>query len=90
VAIDRGGLLNSHIPPGRLDELAPLSGEAVELLRHRLEAGGLTGRGYHRIRRVARTIADLEGEPGTVGAEHVAMALGLRVRLGIGRRDTAA
>lgn len=90
LALDRGGLLNSQIPPGRLDELAPLSGEAVELLRHRLEAGGLTGRGYHRIRRVARTIADLQGESGVVGVDHVSLALGLRVRLGIGRRDAAA
>jgi hypothetical protein len=29
-------------------------------LRAELERGWLTGRGYHRVRRVARTIADLE------------------------------
>jgi predicted ATPase with chaperone activity len=29
-------------------------------LRYHLEGGRLSGRGYHRIRRVARTIADLQ------------------------------
>ena len=90
VALDRGGIPNSQIPPGRLDELAPLSAEAVGLLRRRLESGDLTGRGYHRIRRVARTIADLDGEPGVVGEDHVSLALGLRVRLGIGHREAVA
>ena len=36
---------------------------AGRLLRHELERQRLTGRGYHRIRRVARTLADLELEP---------------------------
>lgn len=90
LALDRGGIPNGQIPAGRLDELAPLSPSAVELLRLRLESGDLTGRGYHRIRRVARTIADLQGEAGVIGQAHVALALGLRVRLGIGRREAAA
>lgn len=90
LALERGGIANSQIPPGRLDELAPLSATAVDLLRHRLESGDLTGRGYHRVRRVARTIADLQDEPGTIDESHVSMALGLRVRLGIGRREAAA
>ena len=90
LALDRGGIPNSQIPPGRLDELAPLSAAAIGLLRLRLESGDLTGRGYHRIRRVARTIADLEGVHDMVEADHVALALGLRVRLGVGRREAVA
>ena len=37
--------------------------DALALLRAEIERGRLTGRGYHRIRRVARTIADLAGGP---------------------------
>ena len=34
----------------------------------------LSGRGYHRIRRVARTIADLDGDSELVDDGHVAVA----------------
>ena len=52
------------------------------MLRAELERGRLTGRGYHRVRRVARTIADLdEPDHELVVVEHVALALSLRVRL---------
>ena len=43
--------------------VAPLTADARALLRIEIERGRLTGRGYHRIRRVARTIADLGGAP---------------------------
>ena len=39
---------------------------------------GLSGRAYHRILRVARTIADLEGAP-LVGEKDIAEAIGYRV-----------
>ena len=39
----------------------PLSAAARALLRAEIERDRLTGRGYHRVRRVARTIADLDG-----------------------------
>jgi magnesium chelatase family protein len=42
------------------------------------ERFGLTARGYHRVLRVARTIADLDGSS-TVGRAHVAEALGYRL-----------
>jgi len=56
-------------------------------LRHHLERGRLSGRGYHRIRRVARTIADLQSANNRnidnsvdrVDEAHVATALALRV-----------
>ena len=38
---------------------------------------GLSARGYDRVRKVARTIADLAGDP-EVGADHVAEALQFR------------
>ncbi|MGB4828717.1 MAG: hypothetical protein WBP18_15870, partial [Paracoccaceae bacterium] len=42
------------------------------------ERMGLTARGYHRVLRVARTIADLDGSP-TVRQPHVAEAIGYRL-----------
>ncbi len=89
-SLDRIGMLSAAIPPGRLDELAPLDSGAMALLRAELESGGLTGRGYHRVRRVARTIADLHGAGEVVTGEHVALALGLRVRLRVSMREFVA
>ncbi|PZS23327.1 MAG: AAA family ATPase, partial [Acidimicrobiales bacterium] len=63
----------------RLDEVAPLDEAAARLLERRLRAGALSARGLHRVRRVARTLADLDGAPRRVGVAHVAGALELRV-----------
>ncbi|WP_375689301.1 YifB family Mg chelatase-like AAA ATPase [Pseudooceanicola sp. LIPI14-2-Ac024] len=68
---------------------ADLSGEALEraagpdaagrtLLDTAAERFGLSARGYHRILRVARTIADLDGAD-TVGRDHVAEAITFRL-----------
>ena len=52
------------------DDGRRLLGEAVERMR-------LTARGYHRVLKVARTLADLEGSAG-VGRIHIAEALSYR------------
>ncbi|MGQ0831806.1 MAG: YifB family Mg chelatase-like AAA ATPase [Microthrixaceae bacterium] len=79
LARSRGVQANSTLPVNRLDEVAPLSAEATTLLEDALRSGRLSARGLHRVRRVARTIADLQGAPGAIEAAHVAIALGLRV-----------
>jgi magnesium chelatase family protein len=79
----RSGCLNSSLSADMLDTYAPLTVAAAALLRHHLERGRLSGRGYHRIRRVARTIADLQNANNhsvdQVDEAHVATALALRV-----------
>jgi magnesium chelatase family protein len=82
LALARGGCLNAALPADRLDELAPLSATAAQLLRRELERHRLTGRGYHRVRRVARTLTDLRGGGDLVDADRVAEALSLRTPLG--------
>ena len=77
----RGVRCNAELPAGLLDELAPLASGAGRLLEHRLRAGLLSARGLHRVRRVARTIADLGGATGPVSEEHVCLALSLRADL---------
>jgi magnesium chelatase family protein len=81
LAADRGVRCNAELPAPRLDELAPLCRGASRLLEHRLRSGLLSARGVHRVRRVARTIADLGGEAGPVAEEHVCLALSLRAEL---------
>ncbi|HWE54765.1 MAG TPA: YifB family Mg chelatase-like AAA ATPase [Acidimicrobiales bacterium] len=77
-AARRGLRANADIPAGRLDELAPLDAAAARLLEVRLRQGHLSARGMHRIRRVARTIADVHGWDGPVQADDIYEALALR------------
>jgi len=78
-ALDRQGCLNRELSGAQLDEFAPLTNPSRAILRHELEHGRLSARGYHRIRRVARSIADLDGGGGeVVDVDAVHLALGLR------------
>ncbi len=79
VARARGVETNADIDAARLDDFAPLSRGAAALLRRELEAGRLSGRGLHRVRRVARTLCDLHGGDEVISDGHVAVALQLRV-----------
>jgi magnesium chelatase family protein len=82
VAELRQGGLNQTIRVADLDRVAPLERAATALLRDELEFERLSGRGYHRVRRVARTIADLRGAGDeSVTESDVALALELRTGL---------
>ena len=79
-AAERGFDTNAEMAPGELDRWAQLTPGALSLVDGLLRRGSITARGLDRIRRVARTIADLAGdglaEP--LGEESVCMALELR------------
>jgi magnesium chelatase family protein len=77
-AAARGVAVNADLPAPTLDEVASLDGDARALLERHLRAGQLSGRGLHRVRRLARTLADLDGGGATVAVPHVAEALFLR------------
>lgn len=74
--------LNAHTNTKILEEIAPMDEEAKTLLNRSMEAAKLSARGYYRILRVARTIADLTGNggnvPKTLNKLHIAEALGYR------------
>ena len=74
----RGVRCNAELGSASLDEVAPLTARATDHLRAELERGTLTGRGLRRVRTVARTIADLQGDDGPIDAGVVQAALGLR------------
>ncbi len=85
-AMARGTATNSAVPAHRLDEVAALTPSASALLRDSLRAGVLSARGLHRVRRVARTIADLGDRAGPLTDDDVSLALQLRSepdRLGV-------
>jgi len=67
---------NRSLSRGDLDAL-PSDAAAAALLGAAAERLALTGRGWDRVRRVARTVADLAGAE-VVGEVHVAEALSLR------------
>ncbi len=76
VQAERGGL-NARLGGDRLDTICAPDEPGRALLAKASEAMGLTARAYHRILRVARTIADLDGADG-VRRIHIAEALSNR------------
>ena len=59
--IARQGMPNARLDGAALDAAAPLSAELTEFLNNAAEKMGMSARGYNRIKRIARTIADLRG-----------------------------
>lgn len=72
---------NADVQGEFLEEVAAPDNEGRALLAKASEAFGLTARGYHRILRVARTIADLEASA-KVHRNHFAEAISYRMTSG--------
>jgi magnesium chelatase family protein len=73
--------INAALPDAVLEKIAQPDAEGANLLARAAETLGFSARGYHRILRVARTLADLEGET-AVRRRHVAEAVSYRRRDG--------
>ena len=71
---------NSEMSARDIEELIVLSGEVQDLLRSSSEKLKLSPRAYHRVIKVARTIADLEDRE-HIRPEHLLEALQYRVQL---------
>lgn len=69
---------NSALSGRVLDQVAALDGRGQQLLRQAMAELGLSARAYDKIRRVSRTIADLEGG-GAIQVHHVAEAIQYRL-----------
>lgn len=78
-AAERGVVANAALGGEALEAAAPLTPAAVKILESMLRSGALTARGVHRVRRVARTVADLGGEHGALTDEHIGAAVAFRV-----------
>lgn len=77
-ALGRADLRNNAEADAKLiEQLAAPDSAGFALLRDAAEAMRLSARGYHRVLKVARTIADLDGAE-SVGRPHLAEALAYR------------
>jgi magnesium chelatase family protein len=77
-ALGAGVLTNAHCTPALIEQVAEPDSAATALLRSAAEAMKLSARGYHRVLKVARTLADLDGAA-SVGRIHLAEALSYRI-----------
>jgi magnesium chelatase family protein len=74
----RGASWNARLPAAELRACAPLDADGHRLLEASVARFGLSARALTRVRRVARTIADLDGRA-AIAAAHVAEALQYRL-----------
>ncbi|MGR3342476.1 MAG: YifB family Mg chelatase-like AAA ATPase [Paracoccaceae bacterium] len=75
-----GTRVNSDAEGSLLEKIAAPDAEGKELLNRVAERFGLSARGYHRVLRVARTIADLAGSDAVLKS-HVAEAVSFRLSI---------
>jgi magnesium chelatase family protein len=73
--------VNADLEGALLDQVATPDTEGKALIARVAERFGLSARGYHRVLRVARTIADLDGAA-QVRQPHVAEAISFRLAVG--------
>ena len=69
---------NASLPPAAVHKYCELGEKETALMRKIFEAMKLTGRTYMKILKVARTVADFEGEE-RIRTEHLCEAAGYRV-----------
>ncbi len=76
-AMQRGGVPNAWLTPLQIKAFCRLDDPAHRLLEQAMEKLGLSHRAYHRILKLARTIADL-ADTDTIAANHVSEAIAFR------------
>jgi magnesium chelatase family protein len=70
---------NAELTPARMARFCDTGADAARILNGAASRLALSARAYDRVRKVARTIADLDG-PGPIAANHVSEALQFRMR----------
>lgn len=71
---------NAQIPPGKLGEYCRIGDKEQEFLRNVISRLGISARGYGRILKISRTIADLDGED-FISLGHISKAIQFRVNI---------
>ncbi|MDP2951352.1 MAG: YifB family Mg chelatase-like AAA ATPase [bacterium] len=70
-------LTNSEMQLSQIKKYCPLGNDSQETLKQWVDSGKLSARSYHKIIKISRTIADLEGSP-SITEKHVLEALSFR------------
>jgi magnesium chelatase family protein len=78
--LERQGKPNVELGTKEVDRHCRADRQGETLLKQAIARLGLSARAYHRVLKLARTIADLAGAE-AIGANHVAEAIGYRRRL---------
>ncbi len=86
--IERQGKPNFALTPAEIDIYCRPDAAAMQLLKQAIARLHLSARAYHRVLKVARSVADLAGAP-AVATEHVAEAVQYRRGLGPDRHASA-
>lgn len=73
----RSGKINAALGPRELETVCSLTPEQRSLMAQAMEKLGLSARAYHRVLKVARTIADLDASD-RIASTHLREALGYR------------
>ncbi|CAN7580397.1 hypothetical protein LJR007_005705 [Aminobacter sp. LjRoot7] len=73
-----GATTNAQCAAGLIEDIAAPDAAGLSLLRDASEKLGFSARAYHRVLKVARTLADLDGND-TVGRIHLAEAISYRI-----------
>ena len=71
---DKAGTLNANMTPAMMRKYCALDAEGALLMKEAFDTLGLSARGHDRVLKVARTIADLDGDE-NITADHVAEAI---------------
>ena len=73
----RGPQVNGRMTPRQVRKFCGLKPESLAILKAAMEDLGLSARAHDKVLRVARTIADLEGQE-DIKPQHIAEAVGYR------------
>ena len=77
IAMTRSGKANSKLSAADVKQICTLSEQGHQLLEQAMNSFGLSHRAYHRILKLARTIADLAGSE-KIEIPHLSEAIGYR------------
>ncbi len=74
----RSGKINAQLSAREVKQYCPLDPEQQQLMQQAIDKLGLSARGFHRVLKVARTIADL-ADSKNIARGHLSEALGYRL-----------
>lgn len=80
IQLNRQGCMNGELPAGQIQRYCKPAVDAEKLLLSYAHKNHLSSRAVHRICRVARTLADLDGKP-EIERKHIATAIQYRKSL---------